>query len=90
MRTVGRDLDLVHFIRAVLPALGRGVVDGRRALGTAPAALANEESTADHAGVDLAALLVDQESLAINDGSWLALVVHTEDLLAELELPAFG
>lgn len=90
MRTLGRQLDLVHLIRAALSALGWGEVDGCRALGTAPTALADVERGAHHAGVDLARLFVDDERLAVDDRAGLALVVDAEDLVADLELPALG
>ena len=90
MCTVRRQLDLVDLVRGILPALGRRVVDGRGALGSSPAALADEEAAADGAGVHLFGLLVDDERLALDHRAGLALVIHAEHFAAQLELAALG
>jgi hypothetical protein len=69
-------------------ALGRGVVDGGRALGTAPVALRDEEGAADGARVDFARGSVDEVGLRLDDGARTALVIDAEDLGADLELTA--
>ena len=58
------------------------------ALGPAPAALADEEAAALDDGVGLAAAPVDEGALRLDDGARLALVVHADDLAADLELAA--
>lgn len=73
-----------------LPVLRRREVLRGRALGTAPAALADVESAADDAVIDLARLGVDEVGLYVDDGSGLALVVDAEDLGADLEAAALG
>lgn len=73
-----------------LLALGRGEVDGGRALGTAPVALANVEGRGGNASVGLVLLGVDEVGLGLDDGPGLALVVDTEDLGADLKFPAGG
>jgi hypothetical protein len=85
MRTLGRQLSLADFIRAVLSAFRGRIVYCRRTLGPSPSALADEEARADGAGVDFSRVLVDDGLLGLDDGAGLALVVDAQDFGAEFE-----
>ena len=71
-----------------LLTLGRRVVGGRWALGSVPAALADEEGAGGDTGVDVAVADIDEISLDIDDTAGLSLVVHTQNLGADFELLA--
>jgi hypothetical protein len=73
-----------------LLALGRGEVDRRGALGTAPVALGDEEGAAHGAGVDISGRGVDEVGLGLDDGARAAFVVDSQDLCADLELATCG
>lgn len=57
-------------------------------LGTTPATLANQEAAAQNLGVHLAGLRIHDRLLGLNDGTGLALVIYSDDLVAQLELPS--
>ena len=59
-----------------------------RTLWTTPITLADEEATADDAGVHLAGLCVDKVSLGLEDCARAALVVDADDLLAGFKFAA--
>lgn len=81
-------LVLVHSIR--LFALRRRVVLALRTLGTSPSALTNEERGSSDLRVNITIRRVDEVHLGLHDGAGLALVIHAEDFLAQLEGAAFG
>ena len=62
------------------------VVDRGWALWSTPVTLADEESRADGAGIDLPGLGINQLLLGVDNGTGLALVVDADNLVAELEL----
>jgi hypothetical protein len=57
-------------------------------LGTTPATLANQEAAAQNLGIHLAGLRINDRLLGLNDGTGLALVIHSDDLVAQLKLPS--
>lgn len=89
MRALLTQLRLRDDIRRQLLPFRRREVLGRWSLRSTPSSLSHEKPTADGACVDLAALLVDDQLLRLDDRAWFALVVHTEDFGAQLEFAAF-
>lgn len=63
---------------------------GSWALGSAPVALPDEECTSNNSGVDLSGRLINDQLLVLNHTACLSLVVYANNLIAELERPAFG
>lgn len=55
-------------------------------LGTTPVTLANQETAGQNLRVHLAALLINNRLLSLNDSTRLALVINPNDLVAQLEL----
>lgn len=66
------------------------VVDSGWALWSTPVALADKEGGSNSASIDLTGLSISQLLLGVDDGASLALVVNTDDLVAEDELAASG
>ena len=61
-----------------------------RALGTTPVALPDEERTSNYPAIGLSRGLVNDALFGLNHTACLALVVHADDLGAELEGLALG
>jgi hypothetical protein len=59
-------------------------------LRSAPSSLSDVEAASDRPRVRLTALCVHEALLGLYDRSWLALVVHTQDLAPDFEFAAFG
>ena len=57
-------------------------------LGTTPATLANQEAAALYLGIHLAGLRINDRLLGLNDGTGLALVIDSDDFVAQLKLPS--
>lgn len=55
-------------------------------LGTAPATLSNQETAGQNLRVDFSRLLVNDRLLSLYDSAGLALVIDTNDLVAQLKL----
>lgn len=53
----------------------------------APVTLTNQKAARQNLRVNLAALLVDNRLLGLNDGTGLALVIDSNHLVAQLKLP---
>lgn len=60
----------------------------RLTLRTAPTALSYQEPATNRLGVHLAGLLIDNRLLRLHHGPGLALIVNTDDLIAQLKLAA--
>jgi hypothetical protein len=58
------------------------------ALGSAPAALADEEARGSDAGVGLTCFGIDEGGLGLNDGAGLSLVVNANNFVADFEFAA--
>lgn len=55
-------------------------------LGTTPATLSNQETAGKHLRVDFSRLLVNDRLLSLYDSAGFALVIDTNDLVAQLKL----
>jgi hypothetical protein len=62
----------------------------RLTLRSSPASLANIKPAPDRPRVRLAALHIHEALLGLDDRSWLALIVYTQDFAPDLEFAALG